>query len=114
MYALYLTVTAMAAAANLFSAGCDFARFERVAVAMDQAGVPQSWMTALGTLKAAGALGLLAGIALPALGIAAATGLVLFFLGAIAAHVRGRYHDFGLPVAFLALAAAALVLRIAA
>jgi DoxX-like family len=67
----------------------------------------------LGTLKAAGALGLLIGIRGPLIGIAAAVGLVLFFVGAIVTHLRARDYSFGLAVVFLLLAVAALVLRVA-
>jgi hypothetical protein len=40
--------------------------------------VSESWLTTLGILKAAGAVGLLVGIRVPLIGIAAAIGLVLF------------------------------------
>ena len=41
------------------------------------------------------------------LGLAAAIGLVLFFVGAVAAHVRARvFHNIAFPLAFLALASA--------
>src|SRR6266571_4147639 len=76
MYIAYLIVTALAAAANIFSAGCDFVRYKQVSIAMARAGVPDSWMTTLGILKAAGALGLLVGIGVPIIGTAAAAGLV--------------------------------------
>src|SRR3982074_132134 len=79
MFTAYIVVTVLAAAANVFSAGCDFVRYKQVSIAMAKAGVPDSWMTTLGILKAAGALGLLAGLGVPRLGTAAATGLVLFF-----------------------------------
>jgi hypothetical protein len=48
------------------------------------------------------------------IGIAAAVGLVLFFVGAIITHLHARDYSFGLAVAFLSLAVAALVLRLAA
>ena len=67
----------------------------------------------LGALKAAGALGLLVGIRVPLIGIAAAVGLVLFFVGAIITHLRGRDYSFGLAIVFLLIAVAALVLRVA-
>jgi hypothetical protein len=67
----------------------------------------------LGTLKAAGALGLVIGICVPLIGIAAAVGLVLFFVGAIVTHLRARDYSFGLAVVFLLLAVAALVLIVA-
>ncbi len=57
MSAAYLIVTILAAAANIFSATCDFVRYKQVSIAMAKAGVPESWMTMLGILKAAGALG---------------------------------------------------------
>jgi hypothetical protein len=68
-----------------------------------QVQVPQSWMLPLGTLLGAGALGLIAGFAVPALGVAAATGLVLFFIGAIIAHLRVGDVHLGGAAAFLAL-----------
>jgi DoxX-like family len=50
--------------------------------------VPRSWVPVLGTFLALGSLGLLAGFAVPALGVAAAVGLVLYFVGALVAHLR--------------------------
>ena len=113
MFAVYLIVTILAAAANIFSATCDFVRYEKVSIAMAKAGVPDSWMTTLGILKALGALGLLVGIAVPLIGIAAAVGLILFFVGAIITHLRGRDYSLGPAIVFLLLAVAALALRIA-
>lgn len=113
LFTAYLVVTALAAAANLFAAGADFVRHPRVAITMDRTGVPQSWMTPLGILKAAGAVGLLIGIVVPPIGIAAAVGLGLFFVGAIITHLRGHNYAFTAPIIFLALAVAALALRLA-
>src|SRR5438874_11423526 len=112
MFVAYLIVTVLAAAANIFSATCDFVRYEKVSIAMAKAGVPESWITTLGILKAAGALGLLIGIGVPAVGIAAAAGLVLFFIGAIITHLRGHDYSFGLAIVFLLLAIAALGMRV--
>jgi hypothetical protein len=111
MFTAYIAVTILAAAANLFSAGADFVRYETVAVNMARAGVPESWMTMLGILKAAGALGLLVGFVVPPIGVAAAVGLTLFFVGAIVTHLRGHFYAFAPPVSFLTLVMAALVLR---
>jgi hypothetical protein len=73
--------------------------------------VPPSWLPALGALKLAGAAGLLLGLlGVPAVGVAAAIGLTLFYAGAIAAHVRARRFATGAaPLAFLGLAVATLV-----
>jgi hypothetical protein len=113
MFLAYVVVTVLCAAANLFAAGADFVRYEKVANNAASAGVPESWMTMLGILKAAGALGLLVGIWVPLIGTAAAVGLVLFFVGAIVTHLRGRFYAFTFPVSFLTLAVAALALRLA-
>jgi type III secretory pathway component EscS len=113
MFIAYLAVTILAAAANIFSATLDFVRYKQVLINMAKAGVSESWITTLGLLKAIGALGLLVGIILPPIGIAAGAGLVLFFFGAIATHLRAHDYSFGLAVVFLSLAVAALVLRVA-
>jgi hypothetical protein len=81
---------------------------------MAKAGVSESWITSLGILKAAGAIGLLVGIGVPLIGTAAAIGLILFFVGAIITHLRAQDYSFGPAVAFLLLAVDALVLRLAA
>jgi len=113
VFTVYLIVTILAAAANIFSATCDFVRYEKVSIAMAKAGVPESWMTTLGVLKAAGALGLVVGIGVPMIGIAAAIGLIVFFVRAIITHLRGRDYSLGPAIFFLLLVAAALALRLA-
>jgi len=113
MFTAYLIVTGLAAAANIFSAVCDFVRYKQVSIAMAKAGVAESWMTPLGILKASGALGLLVGIVVPWIATAAAVGLILFFVGAIFIHLRACDYSFGLAAVFLLLAVGALVLRLA-
>lgn len=114
MFTAYLIVTVLVAAANIFSATLDFIRYKQILINMSKVGVPESWINMLGILKAAGALGLLVGIGVPLIGIAAAVGLVVFFVGAIFTHLRARDFSFGLAVVFLLLAVAALVLRLTA
>jgi hypothetical protein len=74
-------------------------------VGLSPAAIPR-----LAALKGAGAVGLAVGLAGVAwLGPAAAVGLVLFFTGAVVAHVRaGVLHNIGFPLLYLALAAGAL------
>jgi DoxX-like family len=74
--------------------------------------LPRSWLPVLGTLKLAGAIGLPVGlVGPPAIGLAAAIGLVLYFLGALIAHVRARVlYNIAFPGAYLVLSAASLVL----
>jgi DoxX-like family len=104
MLTVYVVVTVLAAAANIFSATCDFVRYKQVSIAMAKAGEPEARMTTLGILKAAGALGLLIGVGVPLIGTAAAVGLILFFVGAIITHLRARDYSFGLAIVFLLLA----------
>ena len=98
MFTVYVVVTALATAANSFSATLDFIRYKQVLINMAKAGVPESWITKLGILKAAGALGLLVGIGVPLIATAAAVGLILFFVAAIITHLRARDYSFGLAV----------------
>jgi hypothetical protein len=113
MFSAYLVVTVLTAAANTYAATVDFTRPEWLLGNMANARVPRSWLFPLGVLKAAGALGLLVGIGVPPLGVAASVGLVLFFIGAIITHLRARYWNIAPPVAFLLLAVGSLVLRVA-
>jgi hypothetical protein len=118
MVTAYVAVTLVAIAANAFSGAAALVHFKPIIPGMVRAGVPESWLTfPIGTLKTAGAVGLLLGlIGLPLIGAAAAIGLILFFVGAIYTHVRARDFSpqFGLAIGFLALAVAALVLELAA
>jgi DoxX-like family len=118
MTTAYVVVALLAIAANAFSGVAALAHFKPIIPGMAKAGVPQSWLTfPIGTLKTAGAVGLLLGlIGVPLIGTAAAIGLVLFFVGAVYTHVHaGDYSaQFGGAVGFLVLAVAALVLGLAA
>src|ERR671921_1164751 len=114
MFTAYVVVTLMAIAANTFAATADFMRYKFVLITAAKADVPESWLPMMGTLKAAGALGLLVGlIGAPLIGTAAAVGLILFFVGAIIPPLRVRDYSIGPAAAFLLLAVAALVLGLA-
>jgi hypothetical protein len=69
--------------------------------------VPKKWFPWLAACEFAGALGLLAGLVWRPIGLAASTALVVYFIGAVVAHVR--VHDFaGLgPATFILLLAVA-------
>ena len=91
MFTAYVVVTFMAIAANAFSGVAALVHWKQILPGMAGAGVPESWLTTLGALKTAGAVGLLLGlVGVAFIGTAAATGLVLFFVGAIVAHLRAR------------------------
>ena len=111
MFTAYVVVTLMAIAASTFVAVGNFMRLEFVLSTAAKVSVPESWITMLGILNAAAAVGLLLGfVGVPLIGEAAAIGLVLYFFGAIVAHLRVRDYSIGPAAAFILLAAAALVL----
>lgn len=115
MLVAYVAVALAAVVANAGIAIADFLPASFVLANSAQVGVPRAWLPFLGTLKAAGALGLLTGLlGARFLGIAAAAGLVLFFVGAVIAHLRARvYYNLAFPGGYLALALASLVLALA-
>lgn len=116
MVTAYVAVTLVTIAANAAMAVADLVRARFVLANAAAVGVPATWVPALGLLKGAGAVGLLLGLlGVRWLGIAAAAGLVLFFVGAIVTHVRARAYATILPGpgAYLALAIAALLLAFA-
>jgi hypothetical protein len=112
MHVICLVTTILAALANGYAACLDFAGAESVNVVADRVQVSRRWMVPLGGLLASGAVGLATGIALPALGTAAAIGLVLYFICAVTAHLRVRDRQIGGAVFFLVLAAAALIANV--
>ena len=66
-------------------------------------GVPRRWWAWLGTAKLLGAVGLVVGVWMPALGVAAAVGLVLYFLGAVVTVLHARaYRHVPFPLLYLA------------
>lgn len=94
MHVVYVIVGLVAVAANLFSGICAITRFKpimrQLSPVLVTAGVPESWLVfPIGTLKTAGALGVLLGvIGVPLVGTAAAIGLILFFVCAAYTHIR--------------------------
>jgi len=74
--------------------------------------VPLGILPFLAACEIAGAAGLVIGLWWGPLGIAAAVGVVLYFIGAIGAHVRGKdLKGLPAPTVFLILAAVAVALR---
>ncbi len=113
MSTAYVVFTVLAAAVLTFSVSADLFLRERVVANMDRAGVPGSWLPKLAALRIAGALGLVVRLVVPAIGIAAAVGVVLYFVGAIITHLRARWYDVSYPSVYLLLATASLILGLA-
>jgi DoxX-like family len=118
MPTVHTVIVLAAIAANGFSGVAALLRFKPIIPGMAKAGVPVSWLRfPIGTLKTAGALGLLVGLfGVPWIGTAAAVGLILFFACAIHTHLLARDYSsqFGLAIGFLALNTATLALQLTA
>jgi len=84
-----------------------------VKVIHEDVGLPLRWLPWLAGCEFAGAAGLVAGLVAPPLGMAASAGLIVYFLGAVVAHLRvGDWKGVG-PAAFLlTVAIGCLVTRV--
>jgi DoxX-like family len=79
-----------------------------------RAGVPEDRLDLLAAVLLAGATGLLIGLAWAPIGVAAAAATIVYFIGAVTSHIRARdAQHLPTPLAFEAMAVAALVLRAA-
>ncbi|MER8042531.1 DoxX family protein [Streptomyces sp. NPDC094032] len=104
-------VTAVAAFMAGFSGASIFLKAKFTVEPLAEYGVPRAWWNWLGAAKLAGAVGLLVGYAIPAIGIAAAIGLVLYFLGAVITVLRAKaYAHAVFPLIYMAPAVAVLAL----
>jgi hypothetical protein len=113
VHSIYIVTTCVAAFVNGYAAFLNFSGAESVKAVADRVRIPRGWMVPLGTVLACGAVGLLAGFAVPALGAAAGIGLVLYFICAVTAHLRVGDRRIGGAVFFLLLSAAALSANVA-
>lgn len=112
MEGMYIAVTAITVVMAFCGAWANFTHHPVPVDAARQVQVPEKWIRPIGGVFTAAALGLLAGIVFRPIGIAAATGLVLFFMCAIGAHVRVGDRHFGAAVVALMLSSATLVVTI--
>ncbi|MER5707628.1 DoxX family protein [Streptomyces sp. NPDC002122] len=113
MFLGYTIVAALLAFALSASAFLTFTRNPQITGNMTKLGVPDSWLPWLATAKAAGAIGLLAGLAVAPLGVAAAIGVTLYFAGAVITHLRAKDYELAPALVLTLIAVTALVLRIA-
>ena len=112
MSVAYAVVAIALAAALVMSATAKLTRQPRIVEAIAGLGVPVSWFPPLAAAEIAGAVGLVVGLWVPAVGIAAGIGVVLYFVGAVTFHVRANDRELAAPVVLGLLAVAATVLRI--
>ena len=114
MFIALVIVTVLLAVVCVQSAAMKLRKNEQVlAVIHGTVGVPQRHLPVLAALEIAGAAGILIGLWLEPLGVAAAAGLVAYFLGAVIGHLRvGDTKNLAMPMPPLELAVAVLVLRL--
>lgn len=112
MHVFYIVVTILTACMNVYAASLGFVGAESVRSVADRVRVSQRWMVPFGVLLLSGGVGLLVGFVVPVLGIAAAIGLVAYFVCAVSAHVRVGDHGVAGAIFFLLLAVASLVAMI--
>jgi len=110
VHSAYLIVIVFAAAANIYAGICDFTRPNWLLANMKRLEVEERWLPTLGVLKLLGGLGLLAGISVPQVGVAAGAGLILYFVAAVVTVLRARwYANLPFPLTWLALAVGSFV-----
>ena len=115
MFTALVIATVVLAAICLNSAAMKLRKNEQVlAVISGTVGVPLQHLPVLAALEIAGGVGIVIGLWLEPLGIAAAVGLVAYFVGAVLGHLRVKdTKNVVMPLPPLVLAVAVLVLRLA-
>src|SRR5215472_3811441 len=110
----YLVVTIVLAAMAAFSGLGKLRRDPKVVHVINEVvGVPMKYFPHLAACEFAGALGLVLGVWLPWMGVAAGIGLVVYFVGAVISHLRaGDIKGMGPAVFMLMVAAGTLALRV--
>jgi DoxX-like family len=115
MHTAYLIVTLVAAAFVGLSAWALFAHAAFIMEPLDRLKIPHSWWPWLATAKALGAIGLVAGLFVPAIGVLAAICLVLYFAGAVVTTLRVRwFRHIPVPLVYVVPVVACLVFGFAA
>ena len=113
MFIAYAVIAVVLAALLAMSARAKLVKEEKVTKGITGLGVPLSWFPFLAACEAAGAVGLLIGLWYAPLGIAAAIGLVLYFIGAVISHLRaGDTKGVPTPLVILIVTVVGLALRI--
>ncbi|WP_208006826.1 DoxX family protein [Aeromicrobium phragmitis] len=104
-------MTVACVGANVFIVGADLKRAGFVLANSAAVGLSPTTLPYLAALKGAGSVGLVIGlIGVTLLGLTAALALVMFYVGAVGAHIRASVlHNLAFPLVFLALAAGSAI-----
>jgi DoxX-like family len=107
-------VTLLLATVLALSALIKLTRREPYVQGYIRVGVPEEKLDYLALLLLAGAAGLILGLLWAPIGVAAAIGVVCYFVVAVAAHIRADdASNLPTPAGLVVISAAALVLRVA-
>jgi hypothetical protein len=109
MYVALVIVSILLAAAISSSAALKLTHRPKVVESYAKAGVPEAWLNGLAALLLAAAAGLIVGLWWSIAGMAAAAGLVAYFVLAIGFHIRAKDTAHMLTPAVLAAVAAAVL-----
>jgi hypothetical protein len=114
MFVATIVVSSLLAALLVFAAARKLSHREAVVESYVRVGVPEDKLDRLALILLAGAAGLILGLFWAPIGVAAAAGVVCYFLVAVGFHLRADdAQGLPTPVAIVMIAAAALALRIA-
>jgi hypothetical protein len=112
MFVACIVVSVMLAAVLLLSAVGKIRRDPRQMVTMLKVGFPEDKLWLLALAEAAGAVGLVVGLYWWPLGVAAALGVIGYFIGALVSHLRVKDTAIAAPAALLTVAGVAMVFRL--
>lgn len=112
MFIATIAVSVFLALAVFGSAMAKLTKQPKLVESMTALQIPFGWLPWLAAAEIAGAIGLIVGLWVAPIGIAAAIGLVGYFVGAVATHVRANDKNLVAPGVLLVLSIAALVLRL--
>jgi hypothetical protein len=114
MFIATVVAVLVLAAALVASAGQKLRGSPTVVASYAAVGVPPARLPLLAAVLLGAAVGVVVGLGVAWLGVAAAAGVVVYFLLAVVAHVRHRQlSNVATPTVILALALVALALRLA-
>lgn len=115
MQIAFVVVALTTVVINVLVSVADYARAPFALATAAEVNVPPSWQPWLATCKLTGAVGIAVGLLAdrPVLVAVASAGLTLFFLGALAFHVKARvFYNLAFPGFFFATAATTVVLAV--
>lgn len=112
MFVVLVIVSILLALVLTASAAGKLTKAPQVIENLDRAKVPHSWYPGLAAVELAGAVGLLVGLGAAGLGIAAAIGVVVYFVVAVSFHLRAGDRNIAPPAGLAIVAVIVLILRI--